>query len=79
MEKIAQYSDRVMLLSEGKLVDFDTPQKIFSREDLEEYGVNPPIYTQICKKLSLKSDNGLYPITLEQTSRILRSHEGNLL
>lgn len=79
MEKIAQYSDRVMLLSEGKLIDFDTPQKIFSREDLEEYGVNPPIYTQICKKLSLKSSNGLYPITLEQTSRILRSHEGNRL
>ncbi|EPI57765.1 energy-coupling factor ABC transporter ATP-binding protein [Gardnerella vaginalis] len=79
MEKIAQYSDRVMLLSEGKLIDFDTPQKIFSREDLEEYGVNPPVYTQICKKLSLKNNNGLYPITLEQTSQILSSHEGNRL
>ena len=78
MEKIAQYSDRVMLLSEGKLIDFDTPQKIFSREDLEEYGVNPPVYTQICKKLSLKNSNGLYPITLEQTSRILQERKGNL-
>lgn len=79
MEKIAQYSDRVMLLSEGKLVDFDTPQKIFSREDLEKYGVNPPVYTQICKQLSAKDDNGLYPITLEQASRILRLREGNCL
>lgn len=79
MEKIAQYSDRVMLLSEGKLVDFDTPQKIFSREDLEKYGVNPPVYTQICKQLSAKDDNGLYPITLEQASRILRLREGNRL
>lgn len=79
MEKIAQYSNRVMLLSEGKLVDFDTPQKIFSREDLEKYGVNPPVYTQICKQLSAKDDNGLYPITLEQASRILRSREGNRL
>ena len=79
MEKIAQYSDRVMLLSEGKLIDFDTPQKIFSREDLEEYGVNPPVYTQICKKLVKKDNNGLYPITLEQTSHILSSHEGNRL
>lgn len=79
MEKIAQYSDRVMLLSEGKLVDFDTPQKIFSHEDLEKYGVNPPVYTQICKQLSAKDDNGLYPITLEQASRILRSREGNRL
>ncbi len=79
MEKIAQYSDRVMLLSEGKLVDFDTPQKIFSREDLEKYGVNPPVYTQICKQLSAKDDNGLYPITLEQASHILRLREGNRL
>lgn len=79
MEKIAQYSDRVMLLSEGKLVDFDTPQKIFSREDLEKYGVNPPVYTQICKQLSAKDDNGLYPITLEQASQILRLREGNRL
>lgn len=79
MEKIAQYSDRVMLLSEGKVVDFDTPQKIFSREDLEEYGVNPPVYTQICKQLSAKDNNGLYPITLEQASRILHAHEGNRL
>lgn len=79
MEKIAQYSDRVMLLSEGKLVDFDTPQKIFSREDLEKYGVNPPVYTQICKQLSAKDDNGLYPIALEQASQILRSREGNRL
>ena len=79
MGKIAQYSDRVMLLDKGKLIDFDTPQKIFSREDLEEHGVNPPIYTQICKKLVKKDNNGLYPITLTRTSRILSSHEGNRL
>lgn len=78
MGKIAQYSDRVMLLDKGKLIDFDTPQKIFSREDLEEHGVNPPIYTQICKKLVKKDNNGLYPITLTRTSRILRKQKGNL-
>lgn len=39
MEKIAAYSDRVMLLDDGKLVDFDAPGAIFSRNDLKEHGV----------------------------------------
>lgn len=67
MEKIAKYSDRVMLLSDGKIVDFDIPQKVFSRVDLEEYGVAAPAFTRICKGLSIKNkQNGLYPITLDE-------------
>lgn len=73
MEKIAQYSDRVMLLSGGSLIDFDTPQRIFSREDLETYGVHPPVYTQVCKELSLRCTNGLYPTTLHDAVEVLRA------
>lgn len=73
MEKIAQYSDRVMLLSGGSLIDFDTPQSIFSREDIETYGVHPPVYTQVCKKLSLRCTNGLYPTTLHDAVEVLRA------
>lgn len=73
MEKIAQYSDRVMLLSGGSLIDFDTPQHIFSREDIETYGVHPPVYTQVCKKLSLRCKNGLYPTTLNDAVEVLRA------
>ncbi len=73
MEKIAQYSDRVMLLSGGSLIDFDTPQRIFSREDIETYGVHPPVYTQVCKKLSLRCKNGLYPTTLNDAVEVLRA------
>lgn len=73
MEKIAQYSDRIMLLSGGCLIDFDTPQRIFSREDLETYGVHPPVYTQVCKELSLRCTNELYPTTLHDAVEVLRA------
>lgn len=67
MEKIAKYSDRIMLLNEGEIVDFDVPQKIFSREDLEDYGVTAPAFTKICKNLEIKNKvTGLYPITLDE-------------
>lgn len=67
IEKIAKYSDRVMLLHKGEIVDFDTPEKIFSREDLQDYGVVPPIFTQICKGLNIKNKKtDLYPATLEE-------------
>lgn len=73
MEKIAKYSDRVMLLHQGKLIDFDTPQKVFSRDDLEQYGVSAPAFTQICKKLGKKLPNGLYPVTLEEAQGLLKA------
>lgn len=67
MEKIAAYSDHVMLLKDGKMVAFDTPQKVFSLENLEQYGVNAPAFTRICKKLGIKNQKtGCYPVTLEE-------------
>lgn len=77
IEKIAKYSDRVMLLHKGEIVDFDTPEKIFSRDDLEEYGVMPPIFTQICKGLNIKNkETGLYPATLEQAYDLVVNYNG---
>lgn len=67
MEKIAEYSDRVMLLNDGQLIDFDTPQKIFSRNDLEQYGVNAPTFTRICRSLDIKNiGTSCYPVTLKE-------------
>ncbi len=78
MEKIAKYSDRVMLLHQGRLIDFDTPEKIFSRDDLEQYGVTEPAFTQLCKKLGKTLPNGLYPVTLEAAGGLLTYGEGGL-
>ncbi len=67
IEKIAKYSDRVMLLNKGQLIDFDIPEKIFSREDLEAYGVEAPAFTRICRGLNIKNEStGLYPITIDE-------------
>ena len=81
MEKVAKYSNRVMLLHEGHLVDFDTPQKVFSRSDLEQYGVNEPVFTRISKALGLTMpETNLYPVTLEETIPLMETYRkgGNL-
>jgi energy-coupling factor transport system ATP-binding protein len=76
MEKIAAYSNRVMLLNDGKIMDFDTPQKVFSLESLEQYGVNAPSFTRICKKLGIKNQKtGCYPVTLEETEDAMNLYE----
>lgn len=61
LEKIAQYSDKIILLEDGELMAIDTPEKIFSRNKLE----NIPLYTKIGKRLNVKTKE-YYPITLEQ-------------
>lgn len=73
MEKMAAYCDKILLLHEGKQVAFDTPERIFSRDDLEELGVTYPVYTQVCRALGVSWQEGekcLYPVTLEQTKRL---------
>ncbi|WP_342429719.1 ABC transporter ATP-binding protein [Neobacillus sp. FSL H8-0543] len=70
MEKIAQFCNRVLLLDNGKMVDFDTPERIFSREDLEEYGVVAPVFTRVCKALGVKKGE-FYPVTLEDALSVL--------
>lgn len=77
IEKIAKYSDRVLLLDNGSIVDFDVPQKIFSRDDLEEHGIIAPAFTRICKGLGIKNkETGLYPITLEEAYDLVVNYNG---
>jgi energy-coupling factor transport system ATP-binding protein len=72
-EKVAQFCNRVLLLNDGKAVDFDTPEKVFSRDDLMTYGVTPPVYTRVCKALGVKkSGTDYYPVTLEDAEMALK-------
>jgi energy-coupling factor transport system ATP-binding protein len=78
VEKVAQYANRVILMSDGKLVDFDVPQKVFSREDLLNYGVQPPVFTTISKLLNIKyKSSGLYPVTLDEAYEMMVKDESN--
>ncbi|MTK06256.1 MAG: ATP-binding cassette domain-containing protein [Hungatella sp.] len=69
MEKLAAYCDKILLLHRGSQVAYDVPERIFSRDDLRELGVEPPVYTQVSKALSVYRKEGedlLYPVTLKQ-------------
>lgn len=73
MEKLASYCDKILLLHKGKQVAYDTPERIFSRDDLEELGVKPPVYTQVSRTLGVYRKEGeirLYPVTLEQMEQL---------
>lgn len=69
MEKIAEYADKVLLLDDGKLIDFNTPEHIFSRDDLLEHGIEAPAITRIAKKLGIRNDKGLFPVRYDQFLR----------
>ncbi|PLR96514.1 energy-coupling factor ABC transporter ATP-binding protein [Bacillus sp. T33-2] len=72
MEKLAEFCDRVLLLNDGKLVDIDSPEKIFSREDLQEQGIQAPIYTRVCRALGIKKKGSdYYPVTLDEAAAAL--------
>lgn len=71
MEKICMYVDKILFLHQGQLVMFDTPYKVFSGTDLQRYGINAPVFTNVCKKLGVKHKNGWYPIKLEEAYRAI--------
>lgn len=75
LEKMAKYCDKLVLMQKGKVVAFDMPEKIFAREDLEEIGMEPPVFVKICKMCGLTNPDGTYPVTLEATVRLFEQQE----
>jgi len=79
MEKIAAYSDRVLLIDDSKQIAYDTPQNIFSRDDLDGYGIEAPVFTKICRELGKKNPvTGCYPVTLEEANDLLKNDKGEM-
>ncbi|WML38279.1 ABC transporter ATP-binding protein [Neobacillus sp. OS1-2] len=77
MEKVAEYCNRVLLLHDGKMVSFDSPEQVFSRQDLEDFGLVAPVYTRACKALGVKkAASDCYPVTLEDAEKALRGRVG---
>ena len=75
LEKMAKYCDRLILMQDGKVVDFDTPEKIFAREDLYDMGVEPPAFVRISKLCGLSNPDGTWPTTLEATVELFEQQE----
>jgi energy-coupling factor transport system ATP-binding protein len=70
INKLADYCDRILLLNQGKMIDFDSPERIFSREDLSVYGVEPPTITRVCRELNIQKEPGIYPATLSDALKL---------
>lgn len=73
LEKLAAFCDKILLLHKGRQVDFDTPERIFSRVDLAELGMEPPVYGKVCQAVSVYREEGgrrLYPATMEQVEKL---------
>ena len=52
MDDIAEYADRIMVLSKGSLMYFDTPEAVFSKiKELEEIGLSAPQVTYLMHDL----------------------------
>ena len=73
IEKLAGYCDRVLLMHQGHVVDYDTPRKIFSREDLYDLGVNPPAYTRFARANALAFEDGTLPVTYTETLELVKA------
>lgn len=72
IEKLAAYCDRILLLHKGKQIAFDTPQKVFSMPDLNDYGIQAPAFTRICKAKSVTLADGTYPVTVNEAAGVLK-------
>ncbi|MFC5604146.1 ABC transporter ATP-binding protein [Sporosarcina koreensis] len=65
MEKLAAYADRILLMHDGELIADGKPKEVFSRDDLHEYGVEPPVHVKIARTFNLRNETtGHYPISL---------------
>ncbi len=79
MEKIASYSDRVLLLDGGHQIAMDTPQRIFSRDDLDSFGIESPAFTKIFRGLRIRNtETDCYPVTLEEARVLLHRARGEM-
>lgn len=72
IEKLAAYCDRILLLYKGKQIAYDTPGKVFSMPNLDDYGIQAPAFTRICKAKGVTRTDGTYPVTVEEAAGMLK-------
>ena len=72
MDKIAKYADRLLLMDDAKLIAYDTPEAIFSRDDLEGHGIHPPAVTVLAKHLHKRKADGTYPVLLTELQALMQ-------
>ena len=55
MDDIANHATKVLVLEQGSVFLYDTPQNVFSKaEDLQRIGLSVPSITKICIEINKK-------------------------
>lgn len=72
VEYLARYSDKIILLDKGRVMAFDTPEKVLSSFEMEKCGVMAPVFTRIAEQMGFKSSYG-YPVRLEDAVSLMQN------
>jgi energy-coupling factor transporter ATP-binding protein EcfA2 len=79
-EHIAEYADRVMVMEDGEIVAFDTPQAIFRNADLLSHvAVRPPQVSSLAAYLNSMGQNikrSDFPLLIEEAEAMIRNLTG---
>ncbi|MFY0609821.1 MAG: ATP-binding cassette domain-containing protein [Candidatus Atelocyanobacterium thalassa] len=80
-EEMAQFSDRLALLSDGKIIKTGTPEEIYTQIPLlESHNLRPPEVAKIFYGIRRKGINfSQVPVTLEQGIKTLRELKNNIV
>lgn len=73
MDYLAAYAHKILLLDQGSVLDFAPPKTIFALPDIEDKGIEVPVYTKICQMLDLTMQDGSIPITACEALAILNT------
>lgn len=71
VERIAAAADRVLALQDGRVVDWNSPAKLFGRKDLHDRGVATPAVVEVAKSWGLADGEGNVPLSIAQMSRLI--------
>lgn len=71
IDYLARYSDKIALMDKGRLLCFDTPQKVLSSPLLAEAGVEPPVFSVIAQRMGLCPANEI-PVRMEDAVSMMR-------
>ncbi len=72
IDKIADYSDSILLLDDGRMIAYGSPSEVLSMDGIESHGVLPPAVTRISRKLSIRKPDGYLPVNIEEAGPLMK-------
>ncbi|MBE3575827.1 MAG: ABC transporter ATP-binding protein [Firmicutes bacterium] len=74
VERLAPLAGKILVLHAGRRVAFDSPRRVFAREDLPALGVAVPPVTEAARRLGWRFEDGTYPVTTEEAEELARKN-----